>query len=255
MATRLEALEGKIPECESIRVDLGALVSELAALNSNFKALTEAMVTTLKRTQENTQYQSKADGDKTRASSTPNAQTGKASPSASHSPSTKHNGSKKGNGSGPEALERTRSNTRAQSGTQSKDILLAPSPPNLDFNVHAPVPIVVRLSSADEDATTIDETADGSISPSTGGAFVPPPAKAIVVGTTSKKRLSSHARGKGIPIHTASDIENDALKKSGMTLPIATSTKVISEHYASLPLYKCLSRLLCLPIEYFPAQI
>jgi hypothetical protein len=75
MVMRLEALEGKIPECESIRVDLGAFVSELAVQNSNFKALTEAMVTNLKQTQENTQYQSKVDGDKTLASSNPDVQT------------------------------------------------------------------------------------------------------------------------------------------------------------------------------------
>ena len=125
MVTRLEVLEGKIPECEIFWMDLGALLSELAVLNSNVKAVTEAMVSKLKQIQDKTLYQSKVDGDKTLASSTPDAKTRKTSPSSSLSPSTKHNGSHKGKGSRAndlEIAEHTCSNTRMQFGTQSKEI-------------------------------------------------------------------------------------------------------------------------------------
>ena len=142
MVSRLQALEGKIPECESFRIDLGALLSELAMLNSNVKALTEAMVSNFKQTQDNMRFQSKGEGDKTLASSTPDAKTWKTSPSRSLSLSTKHNGLHKGNTcqtSGPQVLERTLSNTRMQSGTQSKEIFRALSPPSLDMTVQAPL--------------------------------------------------------------------------------------------------------------------
>ena len=185
MVGRVEAVEGKIPDCESLKGDLDALVSELVVLNSSVKALTEAMVSNLKQTHDNTQCQSKADGHKTLASSTPVAQTWKTSPSGSHSPSTKHDGSHKGNeslASGPKVAERTRSSTLVPSDTHSGEILRAQSHTSLDMNVHAPPPAVVRLPCADEDATTVDETADGSISPGSDCAFGPPSMNAIAVG-------------------------------------------------------------------------
>ena len=228
MVTRLEAMEGKIPECESFRVDLGALLSELAVLNSNMKALTEAMISNLKQTEDVTRFQSKVDGDKTLASSTPDANTCKTFPSGSLRPSTKHNGSHKGNtcqGSGPQVLERTRSNTRMQYGTQRKEILRPLSPPSLDMTVQAPLPIAVRLSSADEDATTVDERANGSLSPSSDCTFPSPMNKAIIGAPKTKKR-TSNVRGKIIANRTILDIENDYSKEPEVKSLILTSKKV-----------------------------
>ena len=181
MVTRLEALEGKILECKSFWVDLNALLYELVVLNSNVKVLTEAMVSNLSK--------HKMDGDKILASSTPDAKTLKTSPSSSLSPSTKHNGLHKGNtchASGPQVLDRTRSNTRMQFGTESKEIFPALSPPSLDMTVQTPLSIVVRLSLVDEDAITMDERADGSISPNSDCAFTPPLNKTIIVGPKQK---------------------------------------------------------------------
>lgn len=254
MVARLETLESKIPDCESFRVDVGALVSELAVLNSNVKALTEALVSNLKQTQDNTQYQSKAVGQKTLASSTPNAKACMTSPSGSPSPSTKHNGSHKGNeslASGAQVAERSRSNTREHSRTQSGGLLPEQSPTRLDMNVHAPPPIATRLSSADEDATTVDEMGGRSISPSSDCAFAPPPMEAITFAPKSKKRTPCNARRKNIANDTLLDVHNDFSEEPEMTFPIATTQKV-STYCTSLALGEKIAILLRLPIQSFP---
>lgn len=74
MATRLQALEGKILECGFFRLDYAALISELATLNSNVKALTEAMLLNLKHCQESTKQKLKLNGDK---ATVPNTNSGK----------------------------------------------------------------------------------------------------------------------------------------------------------------------------------
>ena len=209
MVTRFEALEGKIPECESFRVDLGALLSELVVMNFNVKVLIEAMVSNLKQTQDNIQNQSKVDGDKTLASSTPDVKTLKTSPSSFLSPSTKYNGSHKDNtcqASDALVLERSHSNIQMQSGTQSKEIFRALSPPSLDMSVQIPVSIAVRLSSVDKDATTVDERADGSMSPNSDCAFISPLNKGIIAAPETKKRTTSIARGKTIANRTTLDV-------------------------------------------------
>ena len=52
MATRLEALENKILEFITSRLDFSIFISKLAMLSSNVKALTNAMVSYLKHSQE-----------------------------------------------------------------------------------------------------------------------------------------------------------------------------------------------------------
>ena len=131
VATRLEALEGNKLERDSFGVDFPALLNELSVLNSNVKALTEAFISNLKQTQDAAQQQSKQDGEKTLASSTPDGTTFQEFPVASRSPCTKKPGSQKGNGScetGPQVSDRTRSNTKPQSRTRSKDIVRPRSP-------------------------------------------------------------------------------------------------------------------------------
>ena len=80
MVTRLEALHSKFPGCDSFW-DLGVNVSKLVLLNSNVKALMQAMVFNLKQTHGNTQCQSKIFGAETLATNTPDAETLKTSPS------------------------------------------------------------------------------------------------------------------------------------------------------------------------------
>ena len=169
---------------------MGAILSALAALNSTVTVLSEAIVSNLKQILENTQYQLKADGQKTLASSTLDAKTRRTSPSGSLSPSTMHIGSHKGNeslASGRGVAEQNRPNICVNSGTQSGGIPRAQSPTSLDGNVHAPHPAPVPLSLTDEDATTVDERADGSISPSLDCAFAPPPVEPLIAAPTSKR--------------------------------------------------------------------
>lgn len=51
MVARLEALEAKISESSPFRLEFDALISELASLNSNVRAFTEAMISSLKHFQ------------------------------------------------------------------------------------------------------------------------------------------------------------------------------------------------------------
>ena len=67
--------EGKIPKHKLFQVDLGVFDSKLVVLNGNMKALTEAMVSNLTKSQINIQYQSKLDEDKTLALSIPDGNT------------------------------------------------------------------------------------------------------------------------------------------------------------------------------------
>ena len=73
MGTRLQALEGKLSElseCGPSRQDFSALISELAMLNSNVRALTNAMVCNLKHHEEMKQWELKVDAEKTPATDT-----------------------------------------------------------------------------------------------------------------------------------------------------------------------------------------
>jgi hypothetical protein len=55
MVARLETLEAKISESSPFRLEFDALISELASLNSNVRALTKAMVSSLKQFQDKLQ--------------------------------------------------------------------------------------------------------------------------------------------------------------------------------------------------------
>lgn len=66
MAARVEALEAKISEVAPFRLEFDALIFELASLNSNVIALIEAMVSTLKQSQDKLQRVSKLDAEETR---------------------------------------------------------------------------------------------------------------------------------------------------------------------------------------------
>jgi hypothetical protein len=101
MATRLEALEAKILECASFRLEFVALISESALLNSNVRVLTEAMISTLKQSQDKLQQVSKLDAEETLAANTSIGKTIHLPPPPPLSD--------------PEGAERTRFYTRAHS--------------------------------------------------------------------------------------------------------------------------------------------
>jgi hypothetical protein len=114
MAARLEALEAKISECAPFRLKFGALIFELASLNSNVRALTETMVSTLKQSQDKLQRVSKLDAEETPAANTSIGNT------THHSlPSSL---------SDPEGAERTRYYTRMNYGSRDKEVVKEPSP-------------------------------------------------------------------------------------------------------------------------------
>lgn len=121
VVTRLQALEEKMPAQDMARADFASLLSQLAVLNSNVEALTAAMISHMRQTQDTTQLHSKVGCGKTLASSTPDGKVRKEHPSGSMSPSTKYNDeSTRGRGSLPLVYERTRSNARGNSETKSK---------------------------------------------------------------------------------------------------------------------------------------
>ena len=230
VVSRLEALEEKKLEKDSVGVDFAALLAELSVLNSNVKALAEALVSNLKQPHGATQQQSKQDGEKTLASSTPDGKRGKELQAGSLSPSTKKHGSQKGNGScetGPQVLERTRSNTRHPSETRSKEVVRPRSPPSGSIHVQAVVPINVPSSSTedDEDATTVHARRQGSTSPGTDDIFAPAHAKAKATQRTRKK-TTSNAQGKAIAKEKTLSANNGAGGEGATGLTIPPSRKV-----------------------------
>jgi hypothetical protein len=233
VVSRLQALEEKKVEKDSTGVDFAALLAELCVLNSNVKILAEAMVSHLKQPQFASQQQSKQDGEKTLASSTPDGRKDKEIPAGSLSPTTKKHGSHKGNGSSenaPQVSERTRSNTRQHSQTRSKEVVRPHSPPRGIIHVRAVVPINVPSSSTedDEDATTVDERRQGSTSLGSDDIFAPPHAKAKATRTTRKKTYSN-AQGKGIAKDKALSLDKGVGREGATGSRIRRTSKVCSD--------------------------
>jgi hypothetical protein len=119
MATRLEVLEGKMLECGSYQMNFGALISELAILNSNVRALTDAMHVILKYSQENMQHEPKVDADKALAMDKSIGKTDHPSPP----PKLTESG----------GAERTRYYTRVHSGGWTKEAARGPTPPHSEL--------------------------------------------------------------------------------------------------------------------------
>ena len=210
MHMRLGELEGKIAECRHSQLEFAALISELAALNSSVKALTEAMLLNIKHNQ--AQQNSKLDGDK---ASTPDASIGKTvqpvvPPSLAET----------------EGAECTRYYTRVHSGSRGKEVARTPTPPRLVFKAEAPQSKSVEPTSGNVDAATADEGAGGSTSPGSDCALISPPAKAPKPTTTSKRKPASNARGKALAKERAVDAANDDLVATGTTPTVPVSKKV-----------------------------
>lgn len=182
MARRLEALDGKFLDCGPSRLDFTALISELAMLNSNMRALTDALVSNLKHSQENMHQNSKVDAGKTPAANASPGNTVHPPPSLSE----------------PEGAECTRYYMRVNSGSQSKDVVKARSSPRLVLNAEGPLSNNVQLPTTNVEAAPAGEGAGGSTSPALDCALISPLAKAIKPATTSRKKPTSNARGKAL---------------------------------------------------------
>lgn len=204
MVTRLQALESKISEWGPSRQEFSALISELAMLNSNVRALTEVMASNLKQFEGTKERVSNVDTEKTPA-------TGKSIGNTIHPPP--HPATCE-----PEGADRTRYYTRVQSGRRGKEVVRAPSPPQLVLNADGPVSKNVHSPSANVEATFVEEGAGGSTSPGSDCALISPPAKALKIATTSRKRPASNARGKTIAKESAAE--------AGTTLALPPSKDV-----------------------------
>lgn len=143
MATRLEALEYKISQWGPSRQDFSALISELAMLNSNIRALMEAMAFNLKHFEEIKQWKSKVDVEKTRATGMNIGKTIHPPPPLSTSE--------------PEGAERTRYYTRVHSGRRNKEVVRASSPLRLVLNAEGLVSNNVQSPSVNVETTPSDE--------------------------------------------------------------------------------------------------
>lgn len=195
METRLQALEAKVSEFGNFRMDLGALISELALLNSNVKALTESMASSLKHSQIILQHVSQMHADKTTAAYTSIGNTTLADPPAINE---------------PDSAERTRCYTRLHLGSRGKEVAKLPTPP--------PSEIV--------EAAVEDEGAEGSASPGSDCALISPPPKAIKHASTPRKRATANARGKALAKEREAGDGNEELLGYGTTLTSPPTKKV-----------------------------
>jgi hypothetical protein len=168
MEARLQALEGNVLEYGNYRQDLGAIVSELASLNSNVRALSAAMVSSLTNFLEKLQHVSKLDADNAIAATPGIGKTTTPPPLPSLGE--------------PKVGERTRCYKRMHVGSRGKEVVREPSPP----------------PSENTEATPVDEGAGGSTSPGSDCALISPPAKATKPAMTPRKRPSANAQGKAL---------------------------------------------------------
>ena len=201
---RLQALEGKISEWGPSQQEFYAIISELAMLNSNVRALTEAMVSNLKHFKETKEKVSKVDIEKTPATEKSIGNTIYPPPP----PSTCE----------PEGADCTRYYTRVQSGRRVKEVVRAPSPPQLVFNADGPVSKSAHSPSTNVEATFVEEEAGGCTSLGSDCALISPLAKVLKTSTTSRKKPASNACRKVIAKESAAE--------AGTTLTLPPSKNV-----------------------------
>jgi hypothetical protein len=166
MELRLQALEGKFSEYGNLRLDVGAIVSELASLNSSVRALSEALVSSFKTLIDKLHQVPKLHADNALAATPEIGKTTTPPPLPSLGE--------------PGVGERTRFYKWVPLGSRGKEVIRAPSPPPSDNMEAAPA----------------DEGAGGSTSPGSDCALISPPAKATKPAVTPKKKPSANARGK-----------------------------------------------------------
>ena len=196
MEARLQALEGKFSEYGDLRLDLGAIISELASLNSNVRAMTETMVSSLKHSEDKFQWATKVHADRPPA---PNTSIGKTfHPPLPPSPTE------------PEDALCTRFYTRVQADSRGKEVARTPSPPHCE-NV---------------EAANADDGAGGTSSPGSDCALISPPAKATKPASTPRKRAPANARGKALAKEREVRAGKEGLPGSGTALTAPPAKKV-----------------------------
>ena len=168
MEARIQALEGKFSEYGNLRLDVGAIVSELTSLNSSVRALSEALVFSFKNLIDKLHQVPKLHADNALATIPEIGKTITPPPLPSLSE--------------PGVEERTRFYKRVPPGSRGKEVVRAPSPPPSD----------------NTEAAHADEGAGGSTSPASDCALMFPPIKATKPAVTPRKRPNANAREKAL---------------------------------------------------------
>ena len=208
--TRLQALDGKRSECEHHHC--ADLISELAILNSNVKALTEAMVSIMKHCELNPLQSSKLDGVEATAA---DVNIGETVPSLLPPAVTE-----------PEGPERTRFYTRLHTGSRKKETARATTPPPVVLSAEGPVSKDVGSPSDRVEATPTDEGQGASTSPGSDCVPISPPPKALKPATTARRRPTSNARGKAAAKERAAEDDDEFLPATDMAPAAPASKKV-----------------------------
>jgi hypothetical protein len=125
----------------------------------------------------------------------------------------------------PGGLEGTRYYKRVQSGSRSKGVAIARSPPRAGINEEGVQSKVVSSITKPTEATPTDEGAGGPLSPGSDCALISPSPEPLKLATTPKKRSTSSARGKALAKEGATDVENEDLVAIDVSLAILPSNK------------------------------
>jgi len=171
-----------------------ALVSELASLNSNVRALTEAIVSSLKQLEN--RLQRRMDAEETPAANTSIGKMTNFSPPPPVSD--------------PEGPDRTKFYTRANPASRGKEVVREPTPP-------APEDILAAIA---------DDGAGGSTSPGSDCALISPPRKAPKPSATPRKRAAANARGKAIAKERGASAGDEEPTGTGSALTALPAKKV-----------------------------
>lgn len=210
--TRLQALEGNKSECEHHRLDCAGLIIELATLNANIKALTEAMLSHFTICQHNPLQKSNLDADKAPAKELNIDKT--VAPTLP--PAVIE----------PDGTERTRCYTRVHTGSRSKEVAKATTPPPVVFNAEDPGSDTVRTLSDRVEATHTDEGQGASTSPGSDCVPISPPTKARKPAIIARRRPTSNARGKAAAKVVAVEEDEDYPPASDTALAAPPSKRV-----------------------------
>jgi hypothetical protein len=192
----------------SYRLEFGALITELATLNSNVQALTDAMHAILKYSQENRLHEAKVDADKAPAI---DKSIGKTEDFIPPSKLTQAGGE-----------ERTRYYTRVHSGGRR-----GPTPPPLEFSEEGQPSKNLHVASDNLEETPAEEGPGGSTSPGSDCALIsPPPPKTSKHANTSRKKPATNTRRKPTTKARAEDADNEDAAATDTTATAPTSKKV-----------------------------
>lgn len=199
-------------------MDCAGLIAELATLNSNVKALTEALMSHLTHCPYNLLQNSKLDGEKATASDMNIGKTGQPHPPPPPLTVTELAGT-----------EGTRFYTRVHPGSRGKEVARATTPPPVVLNAEGPVLKNVRSPSDRVEATPTDELQGASTSPGSDCVPISPPAKARKRAAPARRKPASNARGKAVAKERAAYDDDDEYAPATDTALAAPPSKKVGD--------------------------